>query len=425
MVSDMRRRPLVPLLLAALVAAGAGAGCSVEEPRLAVTGPSEYALSIALAAAPDQLPRDGASQSVITVTVRNESGRPVPGQPLSITSNVGRVSQSEIVTGDDGRATFAFVAPTSSASAGLNNAVLQVTPIGSTSRTAFSRTLTIPLVSSAGVTSATVPTASFTSSPSAPSLRETVTFDASASTDEGVRCLDQCTYAWDFGGEATTSGRIATYQFRSARVYAVTLTVTDSAGAAGTTTQNVTVSEGTAPTATIGFSPSSPAIFEAVNFTAEASRPGQAGRTIISHVWQFGDGTNASGLRASKTYAVTGTYTVTLTVTDSAGLQGTTTQAVTVVTGVTASFTTSNPTDGSLIVYFNAEESRGSSTGFGTRNPITKYIWHFGDGTSVEETSSPRISHTFAVAATYRVTLTVEDNAGRRQVTSAEVAVAN
>jgi PKD repeat protein len=250
-----------------------------------------------------------------------------------------------------------------------------------------------------------------------------VTFDASASTDEGVRCLDLCTYSWTFGGEATGSGRIVTYQFQNARTYAVTLTVTDAAGTRGTTTQNVAVSAGTDPTASFNVSPSSPGIFETVYFTGEASRVGQGGRSLVSHLWQFGDGTNGSGLRVTKRYDTTGTYTVTLTVTDSAGAQGTTTTNVTVVTGVTASFTSSNPADGSFVVYVNAEGSLGSHTGFGSRNLITKYIWDFGDGSDEEETSSPRHRHTFDRESTYRITLTVEDAAGRRATTSASITV--
>jgi PKD repeat protein len=424
MGTETRKRKVAAVVLAAGLAAGIGVGCSVDEPRPTMTGPSEFALSIGMLASPDQLPRDGSSESVVTVTVRNESGQAVAGQRLAVTANVGSLSATEVVTGENGQASFTFVAPTTSASGGVNNASLSITPIGGTTRTNFPRTLVIPLTGTSGVTSATVPTASFTFAPSAPTRNDTVTFDASASTDEGTTCLDRCTYTWNFGGEATGSGRIATHRFQDVRTYAVTLTVTDAAGTTGTTTQNVVVTAGTAPTASITFSPSSPGIFEPVNFTSEASRVGQAGRTLASHIWQFGDGTNATGLRVSKSYNTTGTYTVTLTVTDNVGAQGTATTSVTVVTGVTAAFDVSNPTDTSFTVYFNAEKSLGSTTGFGSRNVITKYIWHFGDSNEEEETATPRISHTFGAATAYTVTLTVEDSAGRRATTSTSITVA-
>jgi hypothetical protein len=158
----MRRRNVVARVLGAALAAVTAIGCSVEEQRPSMTGPSEFALSISMVASPDQLPRDGNSQSVVRVLVRNEAARPVVGQRLAVTANVGTVLQAEVVTADDGSASFAFVAPAATDAAGLNSAVLSITPIGGTTRTNFSRTLNIPLTGTTGVTSGTVPTASFT-----------------------------------------------------------------------------------------------------------------------------------------------------------------------------------------------------------------------------------------------------------------------
>lgn len=413
------------LARAAALAALSGilAGCSLEEPSAPTfTGPSEFALSVALSATPDQLPRDGSSQSIVTVVVRNDAGRPVSGQRLAVTSNVGTVSQTEVETGEDGRATFAFVAP--EAGTAGNTAVVRVVPLGENFQDQVSRTVTIALTGRSGVTSATAPTADFSdAAPSAPTIGDLVTFDATATKDEGINCLDLCTYSWNFGGEATGTGRIVTYRFKAARTYAVTLTVTDAAGSIGTKTKNTAVTEGTVPTASISFSPSSPGTFETVNFTGEGSRVGQAGRTIVNHQWQFGDGTNASGLRVSKTYSVTGTYTITLTVTDSAGFQGTKTQDVTVVAGVTADFTIS-PTTAAVdqTVIFNAEASKGSA-GFGGRNEITKYIWNFGTSTSTSQTTSPVTSTSYSRTGTYTIVLTVEDSAGRRATKSSTLKV--
>jgi PKD repeat protein len=50
--------------------------------------------------------------------------------------------------------------------------------------------------------------------------------------------------------------------------------------------------------------------------------------TIVSYDWDFGDGSNGSGVTASHTYAAGATYTVALTVTDDGGLSDTDQQAV-------------------------------------------------------------------------------------------------
>lgn len=52
--------------------------------------------------------------------------------------------------------------------------------------------------------------------------------------------------------------------------------------------------------------------------------------TIVSYSWNFGDGTTASGVSATKKYRKAGVYTVTLTVTDNLGAKGTDTAKVTV-----------------------------------------------------------------------------------------------
>ncbi len=400
-------------LAATVLIVGCGLNGPGAEPLTGPTSPAEFGLSVTLTASPDQLPRDGNSQSTITVVVRDAQARPVSGQRLSVGTTVGSVSQSDIVTNADGRATFTFTAPPVGTVG--NSAVVQVTPVGGGSST-VGRNVSILLT---GGSNSTAPTPAFTVNPGAPVLQQPVVFDATTTTDEGAACRDACSYSWDFGGEASATGRVVTYRFTTVRTYPVTLTVTDVAGATAKLTTNVVVTEGTAPTAAITFSPTSPGQFETIQFTAEASRVGVTGRTITSYQWRFGDGGTATGITATHKYDVLGTYPVVLTVTDSAGVQGTATQNVVVVNGVTASFVISpSPTTTTRATFFDAEGSLGSESGFGGRNTIKEYIWNFGDSTSTETTTSRLISHTFTATGAVTVTLTVVDTANRRATTN-------
>lgn len=416
MVTTSMFRSVATLLTAAMLVGVAG--CSLEDTSTPnPSGPSELGLSVSGFASPDRLPRDGASQSVVTLDVRDSQGRPVANQRLTLAVSplTAVLSATEVTTDASGRARVTVTAPPSSVVGDTMS--VSATPVGTGADIAIARIVTISL---SGASNTTAPTAAFTFSPLAPVVQENVVFDATTSTDEGVACRDLCVYLWDFGGEATRTGRVVTYRFQSIRTYPVRLTVGDAAGASATLTTNVAVAQGTAPTASFNVSPTSPAQFETVRFNAEASRPGVSSRTIVSYDWKFGDGNTGTGVRTSNTYSALGTYVVTLTVTDSAGVQTTLTANVTVINGVTAAFTSSVL---GFRIIVNAEESRGSDTGFGSRNPITRYIWHWGDSTSEEEVTDKITDHTYAAAATYTVTLTVVDSQGRRQTTSQSITI--
>ena len=100
------------------------------------------------------------------------------------------------------------------------------------------------------------------------------------------------------------------------------------------------------------------------------------------------------------------------------------TNPVTVVNGVTASFTISpSPSSTSRQTIYDAEGSQGSNSGFGTRNPISQYIWNFGETTDIETTSNRLIGYTYSRAGIYTVTLTVVDTANRRATTTRNITV--
>jgi PKD repeat protein len=86
------------------------------------------------------------------------------------------------------------------------------------------------------------PVASFTSSPSSPTIGDTVAFTSTSSDPDD----DIAQYAWDIDG-TTKSGQTVTSSFSTAGPHTVALTVTDSGGRTDTDTQTITVRDATSP----------------------------------------------------------------------------------------------------------------------------------------------------------------------------------
>ncbi len=286
-------------------------------------------------------------------------------------------------------------------SAGTFSVVLKVTDT-TTGQTATATKAVA--VSSAGSTPP--PTASFVFSPQLPVTAQAVSFNATQSSAAAGHSI--VSYSWNFGDGSTGTGVTPTHPYTTAGSFSVVLVVTDDLGKTGTTTQTVTVSLGP-PTASFVFSPTGPGINQAVFFNASASTAAP-GRSIASYAWEFGDGTPpGSGVTPTHAYTRSGTFTVSLVVTDNVGQQGTTSRTVT-VTGnssqIVAEFTFS-PSDPSIgqTVNFDATPSIPS-----TGATITSWVWDFGDGGTG---SGQKPTHAFLSQNTFVVRLTVTDSAGK------------
>jgi PKD repeat protein len=415
-----RIRPSVLLVLPVAVAVAVATGCSVEESaRPTLTGPSEFALSVTLTAAPDQLPPDGASQSIITVTVRDASGRPVEGQRLSVSTNVGTLSASQVVTGSDGRASFAFTAPASGASG--NAAVISVVPVGDNAGGAVSRTVTILLTT--GGPNRTAPVPDFSVTPTSPEANIAVRFDASTTKDEGAACLDACTYSWIFGDGTTGSGRIVEHTFTAARTYTVTLTVTDAAGSSASIAKTVTVGRIAAPTVTLSVTPDPPLAGQLATLNATATPA--TGHSITRFSWNFGDGTSQTTTTptVTKRFDRQGKFVVTVTATDDIGQTGSASRELTITSSAIHATIVFSPTD----------PAAGQRVHFRALNPtapdgatIEKFEWNFGDSEESDggTATGQSVEHKYNVGkSTYVVRLTITDSKGNVGVFTKDIPI--
>jgi PKD repeat protein len=180
--------------------------------------------------------------------------------------------------------------------------------------------------------------ASATASPTTGNAPLAVNFTGSATGGTGPY-----TYSWNFGDGSTSTSQSPSHTYSTSGNYTATLTVTDSASPANTATSQVAVNVsavGNPLAASAAGNPTSGQIPLTVNFTGTAT----GGTPAYTYSWNFGDGSATSTAQnPSHTYSTVGTYTATLTVSDSASPANTATSTVSVTADPIASSPPSAP----------------------------------------------------------------------------------
>ncbi|WP_134669101.1 PKD domain-containing protein [Halorussus marinus] len=287
------------------------------------------------------------------------------------------------------------------------------------------------LLSGAGLAGASQsPTATFEYSPSDPVAGDTVTFDASGSTDADGEIAS---YEWDtegdgdYGDYGEPTGQTAEKTFDSHGTYTVGVRVTDDSGDTDTYTETIRVTN-EAPTASFSYTPSDPVAGDTVTFDASGST--DADGEIVSYAWDtegdgdYGDYGEPTGQTAEKTFDSHGTYTVGLKVTDNGGKTHTVTETVTVTNEApepSFSVSPSEPVPDETVTL----DASGSTDADGR---ITSYNWDTegdGDYGDYGEPTGQTATMSFDTAGTYTVGLEVTDNGGKSKTFSKSVTVTN
>jgi len=255
-----------------------------------------------------------------------------------------------------------------------------------------------------------------------------VTFDASASV---ANVGDIKTVKWTFGGGAETDWLTWDdenmtvdhwYNITTDGTYNVVLRVNDTADTVNQTSLTVYVDHD-APTPAIYSNLTQIKQGETIFFEGHNSTDGFTGYNL-SYRWDFGDDSDdriSHEEAVNHTFFSSGTFEVTLTVTDLVGNEANVTKTIDVsdTTKPIANFTVSPSEDvaENTTITFNASTSYDPGNG-----TITNYSWDFDDD-KVIDAYGEVVNFTYLNVGEYLCVLNVTDNAGNWETTSTAVNV--
>ncbi len=253
------------------------------------------------------------------------------------------------------------------------------------------------------------------------------TVNASASSDPDGRIVE---YAWDWGDGDNASGVSAAHSYRAPGDYAVTLRVTDDAGATATATHVAQTSRPPNKPPVALFDVAVSNLTVDVNGTASYDPDG----TLQASYYEWGDGQSSPGATAAllgqpqigsdlvstHTYGAAGQYVIVLHVEDDRGGQANVSHSVNVSVppGVVPPVATFRATvaDGMKVLV-----DASNTTGWN----LTGYAWRWDPSAGADETTTPNATHVYSTPGRHTIQLTVTDGYGQTSTAFQNVTLAS
>lgn len=201
-------------------------------------------------------------------------------------------------------------------------------------------------------------------------------------------------WSWNFGDGGTSTSQNPYHTYATAGSYTVNLTATNSSGSDTETKTNYIIVSAIiiAPVAQFTVNDTTIIEGESVSFTDQSTN------SPVSWLWSFGDSTTSTSQNPSHIYSTSGTYTVTLTATNSVGSDvETKVDYITVSPAGYAPIASFYATSTTALVHSNIFFVDTST------NTPTSWYWDFGDGFN---SANQHPSHQYNTSGVYTVSLT-------------------
>jgi extracellular elastinolytic metalloproteinase len=222
---------------------------------------------------------------------------------------------------------------------------------------------------------------------------------------------------WNFGDDSTANTLIAIHTYTTVGNYTAILTVTDSQGGTGSANVQVVVNPkpNTVPTVDTGRN-ITVYVGEQANFSGNFTDPDASDTHSVQ--WMFGDGNIANAPITTHTYTSVGSYTATLTVTDSQGGIGS--ANVQVVVNPKPNTLPTVDAGRNITVYVGEQANFNGNFTDPDASDTHSVQWMFGDGSIA---NVPIATHAYTSVGNYTATLTVTDNQGGVGTDSVQITV--
>ena len=241
------------------------------------------------------------------------------------------------------------------------------------------------------------PKAVFSTSTLVTAANDEVSFNADKSYDDDGKII---AYVFDFDDNIVAKGVAVNHAFSKPGLYTVRLTVTDNSDVANATSfseQTVRVNQPPVPVAGVPQTLNS----SLVDFDGSGST--DVDDVIIKYHWDFGDGHSGEGVSVSHVYAMAGTYTAQLSVTDGSGSSS---AVQTAETRVTINHPPLADAGVDLTIAKGDTVNLDGGLSIDPDGEIKSYSWEIAGITVDQQT----VSHRFERPGRYQVRLTVVDN---------------
>jgi len=223
-------------------------------------------------------------------------------------------------------------------------------------------------------------------------------------------------WSWNFGDPASGTANVSslqnpTHSYLNAASYNVRLIVTNSGGCKDTIVKQVSIQN----PPTVNFSSEPGCVNDSTHFISSTFINEGA---LESLQWAFGDGNSSPEIDPYHIYDAPGTYTVSLSITDTSGCINSISHPVTITTPPLAFFQASTPSCAGIPVLF--EDLSTAQAG-----QINSWYWDFGDGndTLIQAPANPDILHSYVVPGIYTVYLKIGSSLGCEAFTSQEIQI--